>query len=296
MPCAQTTRLPEEFARGNLKESFVDEERRDAPPAVPASNRAKRGLGASAVGIGLLVAKFKTLWLFLLSLKWILIGGKLFVGFGLIFASIWLYAQLYTWKFAIAFVLLIIVHELGHWYAARSVGIAASLPILIPGLGAVTMFREPIRNGAHNALIAIAGPLAGAAASGICYLYGAVTQNNFWYAAAHIGFLINAFNLLPVLPFDGGRIAGSISTRIWLIGVVALLAVLLLSRTFTSFSSIVIVILVVASIPRAIAAWRKSTPPLYGELTPQVRLIVAAGYFALFGLLGVATYATQAPT
>ena len=264
----------------------MDEER--------SGKRVKRGIGASAVGIGLLIAKFKTLLPILLGLKWLLIGGKLFLGFGLIFASVLLYAQMFTWKIAIAFVLLLIVHELGHWYAARSVGIAASLPILVPGLGALTMFREPVRSGAHNALIAIAGPLAGAGASGICYAYGLVTGNALWIAVAHIGFLLNAFNLLPVLPFDGGRIAGSVSTRLWLVGVVVLIAALALSGNFTSFSTIIILVLVVASIPRAIAAWRRREPPLYGDLTPRLRAIIASAYFALFGLLGVATYATQA--
>jgi len=92
--------------------------------------------GGILVALGLAAAKFKTLLALALSFKWLLIGPKL-LSVGSMFLSVWLYAELFGgWKIGIVFVLMILVHELGHYFTWRNYGVKASLPMFIPGFGA----------------------------------------------------------------------------------------------------------------------------------------------------------------
>jgi len=252
---------------------------------------ARRGIGATLAGLGVLALKFKAVLLALWSFKSILILGKLGWSFGSIFVSVWLYAIFWGWKFACAFVLLLVIHEFGHWYAAKSLGLRASLPMLVPLLGAFTRTEMP-RSGVASAIVTLGGPLAGIIGSAICYAYGVATGNPFWHAVAYVGFLINAFNLIPVLPLDGGAIAGILSPRLWLIGVVALVAFIAVTGSFSSITTLIILVLVVLSVPRAIAAWRGTTPPPSPDLTPLQRGSIAAAYFLLLSVSGIAAVAS----
>ena len=108
--------------------------------------------------------------------------------------------------FAAGFVALLFLHEMGHVIQLRREGVKASAPMFIPFLGAVISAKShgprrrrrgpgrPRRPGARNARLARAARAAGSS-----------TGSEFWRALAYIGFFINLFNLLPVLPLDGGR-------------------------------------------------------------------------------------------
>ena len=105
-------------------------------------NRAK-GLGAGAVGFGLLLAKFKGLLLLLLNFKWIFILLKVFTYGGSFFLSLVLYAMFWGWKFALVFVLMILAHEMGHYVTIRNYGLPARLPMFVPFIGAYTVGGVP---------------------------------------------------------------------------------------------------------------------------------------------------------
>jgi Zn-dependent protease len=187
------------------------------PPAKPPESRWK-GIGAGAVGFGLLLAKFKTAFLVLLNLKWFLVGSKLLLSSFSFFASVWLYAMFWGWPFAFVFTLLILVHELGHVLFMKIYGVPASLPFFIPGLGAFVKYDGGARpNPQQEAYIALGGPLCGTLGALACFAYGQATASNFWIAAAYTGFFLNLINLIPVLPFDGGRVAGAVSPRVSLV-------------------------------------------------------------------------------
>ena len=261
------------------------------PPPRGPSNNSWKGFGAGAIGLGVILAKFKTLWLVLLNVKWIglLFSSKiLLAGLGF-FASIWFYALFWGWKFAVVFVLLILVHELGHAAFMRFYGVPASLPYFIPGLGAMINMRGRPASQLEESYIALAGPLTGTLASLACYAYGEATGDRFWTAIAYTGFFLNLFNLFPVLPLDGGRVVGAISPRIWIFGLVALIVALVAFHWFNPL----ILILVVFSIPQALAAWRGQIDAAYHDLTAFQRGGVALAYFGLAGFLFAAMLATQ---
>ena len=88
----------------------------------PRPENAKRTGGIVAIGAVVLafLLKFKAILPFLLNFKWIAIGAKLLLSSGTLLLSIWAWAQLFGVWFATGFVLLILVHELGHYFAIRA--------------------------------------------------------------------------------------------------------------------------------------------------------------------------------
>jgi Zn-dependent protease len=250
------------------------------PPKEPRRNR-WTGAGATAVGLGLLAAKAKGVFAILLNAKWLLIGGKALLSSFSLLASIWFYALFWGWAFAIVFVLLILVHELGHVIFMRALGIPASLPYFIPGMGAFVAMKGSPANVLQEASVALAGPLVGSFASLACYLFGALTGKPFWLAIAYTGFFLNLFNLFPVLPLDGGRVVGAISPRIWVGGLAALIVAAIVFRWWNPL----LLVLIVLSIPRTIAALRGRLDERYFGLSLGVRTTVAVSYFGLAALL-----------
>ncbi|HEY9179755.1 MAG TPA: site-2 protease family protein [Candidatus Baltobacteraceae bacterium] len=240
-----------------------------------------KGLGAIGLAIAALLAKFKTVLLVLLNLKWFAVGLKLFWFAGSFLASVWFYALFWGWKFGLVFVLLIAVHEFGHWFTMRFYGVPSSLPFFIPGMGALVNMRGRPASAFNESLIALAGPVAGALGSAACAYAGFTLHEPFWLAAAYLGMLINLFNLAPVMPLDGGRIVGSISPRIWIAG----LALFVIAMFFFHLFNPLIVILILLSIPQVVAAWRGRLDPHYYGVTLPQRLLVGVTYFGLAALL-----------
>jgi Zn-dependent protease len=136
--------------------------------------------------------------------------------------SVLLYSQMGGWQFAVAFVLLIFVHEMGHVVANWYFGIRQSAPIFMGIFGAVIFIRGRIRNAWEEAVMGIAGPVFGSVAALACYAWFLKTGSDLARDLAFYGLFLNAFNLLPVPPLDGGRTAAAISPWLWPAGVVGL--------------------------------------------------------------------------
>jgi Zn-dependent protease len=170
--------------------------------------------------------------LFLLSkLKWVFGLLKLgkFATLISMFISMGAYAVFYGWKFAVAIVYLIFVHEMGHLVAAKQKGIKTSPAIFIPFMGAAIGMKEMPKNAKDEAYIAYAGPLFGLMSFlPAVFLYESTGQP-FWGLVIFLGAMINLFNLFPVSPLDGGRIVGVLSTKIWFIGLLIVIPYLFIS-------------------------------------------------------------------
>ena len=141
----------------------------------------------------------------------VLVGLGLIAKFGFfglkffgIFIAVGGYALLWGWRFAIGFVLLILVHEMGHFVEARFQGLRPSLPVFIPFIGAYVMTKDAPPDPWLYAKRAIAGPIAGGLAAAACYAAAVQTGSNLLSALAYVGFLLNLFNLIPIGIFDGG--------------------------------------------------------------------------------------------
>jgi Zn-dependent protease len=240
-----------------------------------------RGAGASAVGIGLILAKFKGLLFLLLSAKWFFLAKGIFISSFSFLASIWFYSLFFGWKFAAVFTVLILIHELGHTLAMRFFGVPSSLPYFIPGFGAFVRMKGPVASPHSEAYIALAGPFAGGLAALCCYQLGLSNGDHFWVAEAYTGFFLNAFNLLPIPGLDGSRVLAVLSPRLWIFGVVGLLAWAFLAHWWSP----ILLLLVLFSIPQAIAAWRGDFDARYGGLEIEQRIGVALSYVTVLWLL-----------
>jgi Zn-dependent protease len=202
--------------------------------------------------------------------------------------TIWVYAQIFGASFAVGFVGMIAIHEMGHYLAARQRGLNVSLPAFIPFVGAWINLREQPRNAETEAYVAYAGPFVGTLAAFASYIYGQQTDEPFWIALGYTGFMLNLFNMIPVSPLDGGRITQVLSPRIWLLG-----APMLAALYFYSPSPLILLLLVF-SIPSIMAAWRydPNSPEArqYRSVPSRVRYEYVALYFGLTAFLAIMAY------
>ena len=133
-------------------------------------------------------------------------GSLKFLG---IFVAVGGYALIWGWRFGVGFVLLILVHEMGHYVEAKRQGLNPQIPVFIPFLGAYVALRNQPFDPWRNALVSIAGPVAGGVAALACLIYGSAVDSDLFRALAYMGFLLNLFNLIPIGILDGGHILRS---------------------------------------------------------------------------------------
>jgi Zn-dependent protease len=242
-----------------------------------------------------ILAPFAVLIAILAKFKGLLFAGLKFLPLllktgGTMVLSIGAYALLWGWRFALGFVLLIFVHECGHLLAARRCGLKVGLPVFIPFMGAFIALKEAPRNAWIEATVGIGGPLLGAAGALICFLAYEISHYTLFLVLAYSGFWLNLFNLIPIVPLDGGRIVTAISPWLWLIGIVLLVAVLLQSSW-----NLFLLIIVALSLPRVFQLFRRRSDveQRFFELTPQQRLWMGIQYFGLAGVLGYLMHMTH---
>lgn len=170
------------------------------PPPQEPPKRAKTagGIGAILAAIGAFALKFKALFAF----------AKVFASSWTLLLTLWLYAVAFGWRFGLVLVLLVLAHELGHYAAFRAYGLPVRLPVFVPFLGAFTAGAVP-QGPEHGAYIALAGPLVGLGLAAACYALGMTLPDRFWLACASVGAFLNLFNMIPIVPFDGGRVVAS---------------------------------------------------------------------------------------
>ena len=203
---------------------------------------------------------------------------------GTMLISMWFYARFYGWPFALGFVILIFIHEMGHLIAARIMGLKVGAPMFIPFLGAMILLKEMPPNAWVEAVVGIGGPLLGSlGALGAAALYP-VTHNGIFLVLGYTGFFLNLFNLVPIVPLDGGRIVSAISPWLWVPGLLILVAFLV---THFTEVSIIILFIVIMSVPRVLALFRPQTEQTarYFECTPAQRWIMGVLYFGLVASL-----------
>ena len=226
-------------------------------------------------------------------LLWLLSGlkflkfGKLLTTGGTMLLSVFVYALIWGWRYAAGFVLLMFVHEMGHYMAARRRGLDVGAPTFIPFVGAWIQLKQMPHDAETEAYVGMAGPLVGSAGALLCYFIARDQQADWLLAVAYSGFVLNLFNLIPLSPLDGGRITQVISPWLWLAGVPALLALML----WRPSPMLILVALLAAS--QLWTAWRQRNEPAmqaYRLASMETRVSYAACYVALVGFLAVMSY------
>jgi Zn-dependent protease len=248
-----------------------------APPLQPERKTLRNRLGGVLAALAVLLGKFKAVLLLLPKLKILSTSGTMLV-------SVAAYALIWGWKFAFGFVALLFIHEMGHVIQLRREGIKASAPLFIPFLGAFVGMKQLPDNAAAEARVGLAGPVLGAIGCLIPLGLYEATGNDFWKALAFTGFFLNLFNLLPVLPLDGGRAMAALSPWMWFAGFG-----LLVAATFFFPSPIMLLILLFGGM-ETYRRWRaRGTPEAqaYHRVTRAQRFAVAAVYIGLAVALAI---------
>jgi Zn-dependent protease len=222
----------------------------------------------------------------------VLLKLKFLASAGTMLVSVLAYALFYGWKFAVGLVGLIAVHELGHVFALRRRGVAAGLPVFLPFLGAFVQMKEAPRSVYVEAETALAGPAIGALGALAVAAAADTTGSGLLRALAFTGFLINLFNLIPMLPLDGGRAAGALHPAIWWVG----LAIVLVWEVLDPHPVLLLVLILGGF--EAFRRWRHRHDPAstaYFALTPRERGRIAAAYIGLLVFCGVGTALAYIP-
>lgn len=251
--------------------------------------RGLAGLGGLGATIAALLVKFKTLLFLLFDLKWLAVFAKFGLAGVTAIVSIAAYSLIFGWPFAIGLVALLFIHEMGHALVMKLKGIPVGGMIFIPLLGAAVFMRQMPKNARDEAEVGIAGPIAGAIASSVCLAFAETTPhvNTIWAPLAYFGFLINLFNLIPIVPFDGGRVLAAIDRRVWLLGFLGLLGFEIWSWLNGTFSIWLLFFILMA----ATQFWSRrhvpNTPEAQAYYTVPVaeRIILALAYFGLAAVL-----------
>jgi Zn-dependent protease len=198
-----------------------------------------------------------------------------------ILLSLAAYALTFGIPFAVGFVVLLLIHELGHVAACRVVGIHTSKPLLIPFVGAVIHLRQMPKNAKVEANVAIGGPAAGSLSALICLLFHLWTDNMLLLVLAYTACVLNLFNLIPCDPLDGGKIADAISANLWWGGVVI---VGVLAGYTGNFFMIIVFFVALLRLWQGVNSEQR-----YYQLALRQRLALAGCYFGLLIVLSGTT-------
>jgi Zn-dependent protease len=181
-----------EWIREHIRELETAPGAAQAAPSGPASTAPNWAARLGPVGpIALTIWKYKFLFSFL--------------------ASFGVYWQWWGWKFGLGFVVLILIHEMGHFIDIKRRDLPVDMPMFVPGLGAYVRWNAMGVSLETRAAISLAGPLAGWFAAAGCALLWYKTGDQLWAALARSGAWLNALNLIPLWIFDGSRAADALS-------------------------------------------------------------------------------------
>lgn len=134
------------------------------------------------------------------------------------------YSWLFSIEFAIALILCLVFHEYGHIRAMKYFGLKTKGIYLIPFVGGLALSDDKINTRWQDIVISIMGPCFGLILSIACLVGYWLTDIEVLAGIAVFNALLNLFNMLPVLPLDGGHvlksIAFSINSRVGLVACV----------------------------------------------------------------------------
>jgi Zn-dependent protease len=261
----------------------------EQPRAEPRAGGLRRRIGSALAALGALVAKFfATIKAAILLLP----KAKLLTTAGTALASVVLYSLFWGWGFAFGFVVLLFVHEMGHVVQLRREGIRASAPMFVPGFGAVVMMKALPDDALAEARVGLAGPVLGTAGAAVCLALGEATNSDMLRALAYVGFLLNLINLVPMVPFDGGRAMAAMAPAMWFAGFAAMLGLLLL--TGNPFLLIFVLLGGMETWRRwKLRGTRSLEQAAYYRVAPRHRLLVGAVYVGLIVLLALGMHESQ---
>jgi Zn-dependent protease len=247
------------------------------PP--PPQSGVRRAFGPVLAALALLAGKLKFL---LVALK----GAKFISTSATMLVSVGAYALIWGFPFAAGFVALLFVHEFGHYIQLRREGVQPGRMLFVPFLGAVIGARSLGGNALAEARVGLAGPVLGSLGALVVALAGAALDSDLLRALAFTGFFLNLFNLLPVVPLDGGRAMAAMAPWMWFLGL-GVIVTLMLVRP-----NPILIIIVLFGVLETHRRWKQRKAGEEGNadyyrVKPLHRFLVGAVYVGLIVALAI---------
>jgi Zn-dependent protease len=206
------------------------------------------------------------------------------VAGGTLLLSIGAYAIKFPLSLVVGFVVVTVIHEIGHAVVIRAKGLRAGVMVFIPFIGGAVTLKDQPRSAYDDAQIGLAGPIFGTAACLIVLQIYKWTGSSVWLAIAAMGFLLNLINLLPIGMLDGGRISGAVTKWMWVFGGAALIY-----KVYQQPNPLMILVLLLVAFQVYASIVREDDESFY-DVTLGQRAGIAAAYFILVVFLGHQTY------
>ncbi len=227
--------MPEESPLERLRRLEAQDRAARDSQARPGAGAAPPGGQRGGRGAGLVTGGRRIIWKGKAILLFLLLKGKAMLAAlklgpilqtaGTMGLSAWIYAGFYGAPFAVGLVLLILIHELGHGFAARRMHLKVGAPIFIPFFGAVIALKEQPKSTWVTAVVSFGGPAAGLLASAAVLAIGLALEpghaRGFLIVLAWCSALINLFNLLPVFGLDGDGMTEPCRPWHWIPGILS---------------------------------------------------------------------------
>jgi Zn-dependent protease len=250
-------------------------------------------LSGAAITIGFVLIKLKALLLVVFDFfRGYAVNP--FEGFGLMqfsvaggtmALSIWAMARKYPLPWVVGFVVIILIHEIGHAVAIRAKGLHAGLMVFIPFIGGAVTLKDQPRSAFDDAQIGLAGPVAGTFASLVVLQIYKWTDHPMYLAIAAAGFFVNLINMLPIGMLDGGRISAAVTKWMWVIG-----GGILIYKVVKQPNPVLLVIIILVALQVYLSIMREKDDKAFYDVTISQRVFIAIAYFGLVIFLGHQTY------
>ncbi len=131
----------------------------------------------------------------------LVISVLLFIGLG---------AVAWDWKLVILLIPILLFHEIGHLVAMRWCNYRNLRMFFIPLFGAAVSGQNYNVPGWKKVIVSLMGPLPGIALGIVLGLVAISLEQSLLLEVATMMLFLNGFNLLPVLPLDGGWVMHAI--------------------------------------------------------------------------------------
>lgn len=199
--------------------------------------------------------------------------------------SIWAMARKYPLPLVVGFVVIILIHEIGHAVAIRAKGLQAGLMVFIPFIGGAVTLKDQPRSAYDDAQIGLAGPIAGTFASLVALQLYKWTDQPTYLSIAIAGFVVNLINLLPIGMLDGGRISAAVTKWMWVFGGGALIY-----KVVKQPNPLMLLIVLLVAFQVYLSILREKDDKSFYDVTISQRVFIAIAYFGLVIFLGHQTY------
>lgn len=264
-----------------------------APAPPPKRRLFPRIFSGAVIALGIILLKLKAVLILAFDQARAFMVNP-FEGFGVVqyavaggsmLVTVAAYATKFRLGLVIGFVLITLIHEVGHAVVIRAKGLRTGFMVFIPFIGGAVTLKDQPRSAYDDAQIGLAGPIAGTLASLVSLQIYKWTDNPLYLLIASVGFVLNLLNLLPLGPLDGGRISAAITKWMWLFGGGAVVY-----KTFKQPNPLMILILILAVFQVYASIVREQDDKTFYEVTFAQRAAIAVPYFVLVVFLGHQTY------